>query len=341
MSVRPYKLGDKEKIQELFEVVFKHKRTELLWSWKFEQTPNNLNPWILVYEEDGEILGHISLWVHDAFVFGEKVPIGLRIDTMVHPNARGKGIYKQLNQHLVEKAKEDNIYFLYGFPAVKARELFLKYTNAVRMIDMPRYWYIQRPLSILASKITFMKFAKPIDSLIVKLKNKQRVLPEDCSIKEVTLCGEEFNDLAERTKNSMNVHIVRNKDYLNWRYLNHPENKYTIIAYHNEDRLDGYIVIKKELNKGIKSGYIMDLLSVEDNNIKESLLNYAMQKLNDVDIIQAWTLPNTTLSKTLKKAKFFHKDSPMALVGKEISTESLILADVSNWNITLGDVDSF
>src|SRR5690554_6031271 len=104
MGVRFYQPGDEEQINRLFTKVFQKERSLEEWKWKFVDKPGEMNPWILVFEENNQILGHISLWVNEAYINGQPQKIGVRIDTMVDPDARGKGIYRQLNNRMIDEA---------------------------------------------------------------------------------------------------------------------------------------------------------------------------------------------------------------------------------------------
>ncbi|PAV31306.1 hypothetical protein CIL05_01245 [Virgibacillus profundi] len=343
MSIRQYKPGDEKKIMELFYKVFQQKRSIELWKWKFIDNPEKANPFILVYEDRGAILGHISLWVNNAFINGSIKKVALRVDTMVDPDARGKGIYKKLNEHMLELAEKENITFLYGFPAPKANELFQKYTNAIHMIDMPRWIYVLHPVALVSAKVNLFKIFKFFDKLFEK--NKKKNLIKEDAIKIVNICNKEFDELADRTKSMDKILIVRDSSYLNWRYFQHPENKYKMYGYYDDNKLRGYIVYKitDKPNTTIRIGNIVDLIvdDINDIDIQTKLLHTAIQQMDNVDFVQAWSLPHQYTSSLFKKQGFIHKDSPMPLVGKSISKSSTELTNASNWFICMGDVDSY
>ncbi len=339
MNIRRYKEKDLPQIQSLFQKVFKHERSDQVWAWKFANTPEELNPWILVCEDEGKIIGHISLWVHEAYIDGKKNKIGLRVDTMVDPNARGKGVYQKLNSLLLQEAKKDGIVFLYGFPAPKAKELFIKYTDAAHLLNVPRYVRIQKPIALLASKVKPLKFAKPIDNLFAILRSKKFKFKLES--REINNCDEAFDELAEICRSLSKALLVRNASYLNWRYLNHPEKEYKIQAIFEEGQIKGYVVTCQVWKNNILSGLIVDWLAESKDMYWEELLGLALLELKDADIVQTWVLPETISEKALQKGGLIHKDSPMPLVGKELNEQTHSLRKYENWYITPGDVDSF
>ncbi|NLP52721.1 GNAT family N-acetyltransferase [Bacillus sp. RO1] len=339
MNIRRYKETDLPQIQSLFQKVFKHKRSDRVWQWKFVDTPEELNPWILVCEEEGNIIGHISLWVHEAYIGGVKNKIGLRVDTMVDPDARGKGVYQKLNARLLIEAKKDGIVFLYGFPAPKAKELFIKYTDAAHLLNVPRYVRIQKPIALLASKIRPLAIAKPLDNIFAAVRTKKHQGKFESKV--ISLCDEGFDELAQRCSSLSTALLVRKADYLNWRYLKHPEKEYRILGIYDANELKGYVVTTKTKKNNIVSGLIVDWLAEAKTEYWQELLGLALMELKDADIIQTWTMPATISEEVLKQGGLIHKDSPMPLVGKELSEETIKLRKYENWYITPGDVDSF
>ncbi|WP_226581209.1 GNAT family N-acetyltransferase [Halobacillus litoralis] len=338
MTVRRYQQGDEPQIQALFQKTFHQERPLQAWEWKFKNNPKHENPFILVFEEEGTILGHISLWLMDAYMKGQKAKVGVRVDTMVDPEARGKGIYKKLNDALVEEAAKDGITYLYGFPAPKAKELFLRYTGASHLTDMPRWMYVQKPVSLLAAKFAPLKALKSFDRLYAKIRGT-KTREHDYKVKEITQCDEDFDRLAEKTKHTADGLVVRDAEYLNWRYFQHPAHTYKMTALYKNNELAGYVVTNQKAGTFI-NGMIVDWLAVDDST-GAVLLDEALQVLSDADVVQSWALPHTWAAQTMKAKGFVHKDSPMPLVGKEIDPEQTDMNDPAKWFITPGDVDSY
>ncbi|SDO57688.1 GNAT family N-acetyltransferase [Halobacillus aidingensis] len=338
MTVRHYQPGDENQIQELFKKTFRQDRSLQSWSWKFIDNPKQTEPFILLYDEGGKILGHISLWITEAYIDGKKSKIGLRADTMVDPEARGKGIYKKLNDSLLVEAEHAGIDYLYGFPAPKAKELFLRYTGAHHMTDMPRWMFIQQPFSLLSTKVSPIGIFKPFDKIYKKFRGPKRI-DNDYTFKKINKCDHSFDRLADQVRDHSHVMVVRDSAYLNWRYHDHPENTYDMYGLYEGEELKGYVVTTKEEGK-FTNGFIVDWLALHDD-VWPLLLHQAFLNLHDADIIQTWCLEHSPPVKALKKQGFVHKDSPMPLVGKEISAHTVGLENPEKWFITPGDVDSF
>lgn len=347
MAIRFYQPGDEAQIQELYTKVFKKDRSKKHWEWKFLDNPAEMNPFILVFEEDGNILGHISLWVADAYVMGEEAKISLRVDTMVDPDARGKGIYRQLNEHMLSEAKKAGISYLYGFPAPKAKDLLIKYTTAIEVDNISRYMTILNPINIGIGMLGgVLSPLKPVGRLYQKWRLRRAMdveLPDGWKLEEAAEADARFDELSKATRTLKPVMLKRDAAYLNWRYKQHPDKDYTILALSKREDLKGFIVVKKEktpLKKGeVTIGYIVDWLGIEEENIWELLMHGALRHLQDTDMIQSWFFPETIAANVMEQNGFREKDRPMPLVIHPLKETSL--DKKRDWWITQGDVDSF
>ncbi|MGM8215061.1 GNAT family N-acetyltransferase [Bacillaceae bacterium W0354] len=341
--IRFYQKGDEASLNALFYDVFNKKRSEAAFAWKFINHPNENNPWILVYEEDGRILGSIALWVKDAFIHGEKKLIALRCDTMVHPDARGKGVYGALNEKMIEEAEKQGITYLYGFPSKMAKDRLIKKTGGKHLEDISRFTMIFRPFNILSKQIPVTKIMKPLDEWRTKrkLNRVQKVLDhEKYKTEPLEKFDSSVNELVEKTKDMRPVMIRRTEKYLNWRYFEHPDKTYKVFAIREDEHLLGYIVINQEESKN-KVGSIIDALAIDDDDIWQILVRRAVVELGQCDFIQSWAIPGTQLAKILQQVGFFEKDKPMPLVGNLIDQAFEDIHDYKAFYITQGDVDSF
>lgn len=340
MPVRPFKEGDQTQIAALFQKVFNKTMPEDVWEWKYQKIKEAL---ILVYEEEGKILGHVGLWIHNVYIEGERQKIGLRIDTMVDPDERGKGIYKQLIESQTEYAKDSNISMLYGFPAEKAKELFIRYAEATHMEDVPRLALLLTPFASASNRHAIFKLFTKLDNLFVRRRLKKMKVHE--AIEKTEWCDDRFDHLQETAKSTFPVKIARDKNYLNWRYFEHPEYDYNMLTFVEDGELKGYLVycILPENEEGSVNGRIvdMDVADWENETVSKELIQAALIYMQSTNIIQAWALAHTPLYQLLRIKQFVHVDNPMPLVAKELTVDKDYIESVRSWYITQGDVDSF
>lgn len=317
MTIRDCKQSDNESVRQLFKKVFNKEHADSYWEWKYRQPP--VPPIVLVWEENGIIKGHIAVWVLPAYVKGQSAEIGLRIDTMVDPDARGKGVYRQLNQEMMKRAAEADIQMLYGFPSPMAQAPLLKYTAASHKTDIAR-WMMMCPLLSSAGK-----------------------KKHDGMVERITAFDSRFDKLAEAVKDQAEVHVMKSAAFLNWRYQSHPVHSYITLGLFKEGKLKGFIVVKKE-KKTIKKipvniGSIVDISAVEQKDTN-ALLARGIGELKSCAAVQLWTLPGSKLETSLRKLRFQKKDHPLPFVTHNL-THDASLDEPENWLIAQGDVDSF
>lgn len=342
MNVRRYQMGDEQEIIKLYQRVFQKQISYDYWKWKYLEPPESLNPFIFVYEEKGEILGHIGLWVHRGIIKGKEKKVALRIDAMVCPSARGKGIYKILNEQMLKEAKALDISLLYGFPAPQAKRLLEKYIDAKEVAKVNRFVYINRPIATMAFKIKRLKGLTFLDStyrFIKSLLNKQKKTYK-APIRRIN----QFDDRFFLPPLDKQIYLQRDATYLNWRYVQHPTKDYKILTWVELEQTKGYLVYCTETSKqGIKVGYILDVIGIgkQAEKIKKQLLQRAIYDMKEVAFIQAWALPNHDIQSLLENVGFMKKDEPMSLVIRTLIDEKVDVENSSNWYLSMGDVDSF
>ncbi|MUV37322.1 hypothetical protein JNUCC1_01128 [Lentibacillus sp. JNUCC-1] len=348
MTVRFYKQGDEAGIKQLHLDVFKKEMSSKLWEWKYLDKPGQQNPFILVFEEAGVIKGHIALWVSEAYIEGKEAKIALRVDTMVHPDVRGKGIYTKLNQAMLQQARAAGVQLLYGFPSEQAKPPLIGKTDAIDVGGISRYMKIGNPFNVLSVLFKGIGFVlKPFGRFQAHYRKRVKMpaLPEDWAFEEVTHFDPRFNKLAEEVSDIKSVILKRDANYLNWRFFKHPNHTYKVFALSNKDRLLGYAVInieEKDFDYGrLAIGQLVDCLAVNDNSVWQYLIDHTLHQLRETDIVQTWQFPDQLPAIKLRKARFREKDRPMNLVIHILNGHDDSYMNSTDWWISQVDVDSF
>jgi hypothetical protein len=88
-------------------------------------------------------------------------------------------------------------------------------------------------------------------------------------------CGEEFDALNERLRSQLGISTVRTAEYLNWRYLAHPQIRYEILKAWRAGELIGYAVF----NQDLEYGTVADLCSSQEPTLNAHLLDAVVELL--------------------------------------------------------------
>lgn len=137
-------------------------------------------------------------------------------------------------------------------------------------------------------------------------------------VKEISIneYSENFDALWEyKTLNQPNVmYGYRNSDFLTWHFSKLSNNDYNIFGYFNNNKLDGYLIVKNQDEKkiGLKRLRIVDIFVKDDsNNIIDNLLYFALKfsKDNNYHIIEMIGFP-VFIRKRFKKLNPFSRLLP-------------------------------
>jgi hypothetical protein len=165
----------------------------------------------------------------------------------------------------------------------------------------------------------------------------------DISIEQVTSFDERIDSFWEKASKLKNIMVVKDRKYLNWRYVAKPRNKYNIFIAKRQDDIVGYIVFYLEKNNRYR-GLIIDLLTIPgEDYVGEALVSNAVArfKAEEASIIYCWMLRDTPYYRIFKKLGFMHRPSPsfcICIFDQNLSKE--FMTNPSNWYFVAGDNDS-
>jgi hypothetical protein len=142
-----------------------------------------------------------------------------------------------------------------------------------------------------------------------------------------------WNDVSRINK----IVVVRDSDYLNWRYFEKPNSNYIIFVAEKNNKVLGYIVLRLKKISGI----IIDMLAYPDKRVMRSLLLKATDffKCRKVSWITCSILPNDVYYKALKESGFIPvpSDNPLIARVNIPKISQAFVKDPRNWHITAGD----
>lgn len=95
------------------------------------------------------------------------------------------------------------------------------------------------------------------------------------------LCGEDFSKLAARLKKEQGICVARTAEYLNWRYVRHPSQRFEIYTARRRGELLGYVIF----TQAQEEARIVDLFGIEDAEVLGSLVEEIVELLRDGGVI--------------------------------------------------------
>ena len=168
------------------------------------------------------------------------------------------------------------------------------------------------------------------------------------AIKEIKRFDERFDILWERVSKNFRVMGVRDSKYLNWKYIDTPDNRTQIVfSIEKDNNLAGYIVL--ELGSSPRTrrpeiGYIVDILTEQDHELVNHFIAYTIKYLRSQGILAVSfrSLEDNPYASHLKKFGFHLRPDRSSFVVYIVNPDNpnqVILSDHRNWFITDGDWD--
>jgi len=361
IKIRPYSVGDDEKIVQLLEHSFDGwPKFDLNctpldhWLWKFTNNPLKTDAICLGIIED-EIRG-CAHTIPKRLKLGDNIIIsGNAVDVGVHPQFRGMGIWKVIDEGINELRKNIGLNLstvITGNPRVieSLTKIYPRFPHEI--IEFIRIEDIELHLKMMQSDQKWLKkYGYFFMNLYYKLKGilkRSNYYGTKINISDIKIFNEKINVFWEEIKNYYNFIIERNMDYLNWRYCDYRAGEYLIKQAEEGGRVVGYVVLRiNKYNKDYSLGYIIDLLALPERlDIVEALLFDAVRyfQTNKVNIVKALLLSGHPYQHVFEQNKFIMSPHKMNIFLKlyDDLKEDMIKFEESrskNMHFVYGDYD--
>lgn len=318
-----------------------------LWSWRFRDNPSGVGR-IWVAESSTEIEGHYAV-IPVRIKLGQSIlPCAQSLDTRTARRFRGLGIFATLAKKTYDDCDDLGISIMYGFPNEASYAGFVDKLNWVHPFSLTKLLRIldadafkgeikgrMRRIGFKTAGALFRVWNRnPLED---KLK-----LNREYEVQETETIGSEFDSLWERVSPQYFDIVERSSNYLQWRYLKHPNAKYSVYTARRGGELLGYAVTRQD--EASEVGSIVDCFVAKDDRVTlRTLLVRAIKDFinsNRALIITA-TLNHMPIYNELRKFGFFgYEKLPFILRGRKgkLSHDSANLR-ADNWFLMLGDAD--
>ncbi len=346
-KIREYEDKDKAQIFHLVEAVWGKETGEKykeIWDWKLENAPgtNLAKPKIFVLDLDNKIVGIFCAFPVRLKVGDQVVASFYGGDLMGHPNHRGRAPFlfrKMMKEHcLFFGAGNNNAY------SFEVRLGCVHIYQAVSYINIINFTAVIRKIlkNTVISRIGGV-FCKIISAPFYLLA--RRVKNSELSIGKVDRFTEEIDEFWHVVSKDYNIIVVRDSQYLNWRFIDYPEKDYNVYIARRKGKVSGYIVFRNKEVNGVMSGFISDVLVKNDD--KETLQCLIQEaagaiKTKGAALIFCVISPyNKMYAEALKRSGFIFKKLSYKFIRHNNYSASLeeFLKDSKNWFFTNSDSD--
>ncbi|MBI9073909.1 MAG: GNAT family N-acetyltransferase [Desulfatibacillum sp.] len=330
-QARPYQQGDEHEILKLRRAVFGQVdpvRALLdTWRWQFQCNPAGPG-FIMLAEDRGDIVGQYAAIPVRMLVDGEEILCGYSCDTMVHPDYHRQRIFVSL-ANLVYEDMEINhgIHSVWGFPNENSMPGFTKKLG----------W---QSAGCFLARITLPK----VSALLGDRRKERRplYLGKGVEAKPIMEFGPEFDQLWREHKPQTGIIQVRDRAYLQWRYLGVAGFEYEPFGVFLENRLQGYFVLRFQTISGVRVCSLVDSFPILDPKTMDGLATAVRDYGALRGCAMAVALFPRSLDRQASQWGFYAVPQRIApkvfhLAGRFVGETKWL--DDSRWWLSLGDTD--
>jgi len=309
LMIRGYEENDEIQILKLFELVYNRKMNLDFWNWRFKNNPFGFSPQINLMFDQELLVGHYAVFPIKLIYNGKIFDSALSMTTMTHPSYEGKGIFTKLASDLYSKLNFENFSSIIGFPNSNSHYAFINKLNWVDNFVIPT---LKLDINKLEPEFDYTSHSDFNKLNFVKI-NK----PEE-------------------------IGILKDLNYLNWRYLNCPVNSYQILEI---GHTGGFVILKLYKNgEQFEIDILENTCDSDFDSFKKSIqcvAGFVQQENLNVSFINIWC--NLKLKKHGYLEKIgFSQTLPLTYFSMlNLNNISNSLDFNANFNVTFGDSDIY
>jgi hypothetical protein len=322
--IRPYQESDEDGALSLWHAAFGKEMSHDLWRWKYLANPYG-QQMMLCVSETGQPVAMYAGIPYKAKLRGEEIRFSHLVDNMSHPDFRGvvggrRGLFVQTAEEFFNHYGGPRAsVFIYGFPG---RRNFLLGIRILQGKELPGGASFLRAMTLdLEEKV------RPFRGKIVKI-----MPPYEIFERPFGMHGELYP-----------FAVIRNREFLEWRFGKHPERSYEIWVYRSKfgRQIKAYAALFLEAMKA----YMVDL--VASSSVRE--MGDFMARLGRVltargiETIETWLPSGHFLQQSLVNTGFDALEEPLGIVPAGRIFDSSLSFDWVAKNIfyTMADGDVF
>jgi Acetyltransferase (GNAT) domain len=235
----------------------------------------------------------------------------LSMTTMTHPSARGKGYFPLLANELYQDLENQQIGLVWGFPNSVSHRVFNNKLGWKDLYEIPT-------LTLRISSFSADQLKKHAD-----VGRDDRF--------DLSYPGESADNL---------IRVQKTKQYLKWRYVDNPVNKYSNFVLAAGGKASSYIVTKKYAD----DVDIVDMQVVNEGESRALLMHLIHHYFQEgIRCFRCWAPTHHFIHDILERLGFVN-DSPITYFGARVLRDDrcpVKWGSFTGWYIQMGDSDVY
>ena len=319
-------------------------QSEARFTWLYGPGPHGTPRVWIARASGGSVIGAAAAFPRLLRLGAEEEQGWVLGDFCIHPEYRSLGPAVQLQRVFLEEARAGALRFWYDFPSASMvavhRRLGLRPTHEV--VRMAKPLRVERKLEpILRSRLLASLVAAPAN-WILRVGDARDGKAEGYEIGlESGRCGPEFTHLDRNASKDWGLSTVRSAEYLNWRFRDHPLQRYEVLAARRGGELQGYVVFTEPV-RGADCG-IADLVGEDGSPVLEALLRALLARLRAAGVGTASfpLLETHAWTPRIQRLGFRPRErTPVVIAGQPRDACMAHLERGGRWHLLYGDRDA-
>ena len=289
ISFRPYRDGDESEIVRLLNISFNRLapvRTVDGWNWRFRQQPGFRPNGIRVAEDTQgrRIVGALAATIREVNVSGKVYKFGMLDDASSHPEFRGRGILRRLNDELIQYLKDngvDAIGAYVGYNTVPYRDLtrraFIEVAPVAKMIKVIRVAELFAKLPLTPAGYFFLKSLQ-------SFSHRPEVMADHVDLRVERPQDDAVHFIASQSGNEVGRDLLTD-EYSTWKYRTENEQSKSCFVVAGSEKIVAvaHVKIKSyfygQPEENFKVAVLEDVLATEPQYIP-AILEKAISAAN-------------------------------------------------------------
>lgn len=232
--------------------------------WLFDNNPYNKNGNMMFLLKEGDkVIGCDGLIPNELYVNGKTLLTAHSIKSMTHPDYQRQGIFRKMTENSADAGLRDGVDVIIGLANAASYPAYQKFGWAT-LFEKEVYVKPIQIKKLLQRKLKLAPLASIGNSIFSSYSKAKlnRQIPKDIQFEWLDQVPPEVQSVWDKYKDKYEVLLVRDYQYLNYRYNERPDVQYkTLIAK--------------------KNGEIIGFAIVHDSKTKRSVFTSAVEFFTD------------------------------------------------------------
>jgi hypothetical protein len=343
VTIRPGRSDDEHELVALFGRVFGRPTTEQHWRWKLRQQSSPVDNVWLALSGPQPVFQYAG--IPTRFLLLQTPVVAMTsVDTMTAPEFRRQGLLTQVASRAYDAWRAAGVAFVIGLPNQQwgSRAAALGWQPLFRL-----QWLLRplRPEAMLARRLhmAWLKRLSLVAATCNRVLNVRLQRDPTVQIERTRQAGDAFDQIWERCKSDWMFSTIRDRHWVDWRFLSSPSQRYELNLARRAGVAVGYSAHSLVESQQAKTAHLAELFVARaDGAAHDTLLSELIETLvaAGAESLSTLAVPGTLQYRWLRRAGFIPRDAfSVQLVPLSAQLPHALMLDPNQWNLSGADFD--